>query len=150
MTRELAPILSRALESGDPTELRAFVAAHRDTLTDPYEGEPLDDALDGADVHTLGDHALTRYYDASAPGGLGDAWEELAEDLSPAQRRALLGAPLGPAKNPFDPGRQGSYFQDPDAVRASLAALAGVDGVDDHVAVLRAAAAKGQGVYVTF
>ncbi len=105
--RRLAPILYAALETGDAGPLRAFIEANRAELTDPYEGEPLEELPDG-DVHELGDFALTAFYDPACDIGLADDWEEAGD--------AALGVPFGPPSNLFDPGRMGSYFQSPELV----------------------------------
>jgi hypothetical protein len=59
----------------------------------------------------LGDFALTKYYDAAGDHGLQEHWLAVEEAVPEPLRGSLLGAPFGPAKNFFDPGRMGSYFQ---------------------------------------
>ena len=39
-SRELEPILERALKTGDCPEVVSFIELSRSDLTDPYEGEP--------------------------------------------------------------------------------------------------------------
>jgi hypothetical protein len=62
---------------------------------------------------------------------------------------------VGPADNPFDPGKMGSYFQTEEDVRANLHALlalrnSGAAEEAEHlVRTLRAAAERARGLYVT-
>lgn len=126
---ELAPLLLRALETSEDAELRAFIDANLNVLVDPYEGEPLtknwQSSLEDGDVQELGDFALTKYYDGDLDIGLDADWEAIGElleksGLSPS---VVLGAALGPIEGPFDPGRQGAYFQTATDVNAALAEL---------------------------
>jgi hypothetical protein len=136
---ELLPVLLRALSTGATDELGVFVDENLDDCCDPNEGYPLsaewrDDLLNG-DVHDFADYALTKFYDPAQDFGI-----------------ALLGSPMGPQGNPFDPGRQGSYFQDPSVAASSLKTLAGHRGssLDPFILLLETAVASGNGVYVTF
>src|SRR5262245_51807623 len=113
---ELPGVLSSALETSDTSGLLAYVERNRESLTDPYEGEPLEegwqDKLGNRDVHEFGDYALTRFYDPNADCGLAYCWNRLDEALFwEVDREALLGSPFGPRHNRFNPGRYGSYFQ---------------------------------------
>src|SRR5207302_666883 len=77
--RELGEVLYRALATGDCGPLVRFIEAHRGSLTDPYEGEPLEASwesmLETRDAHQYGDFALTRFYDPRADDGLAYEWE---------------------------------------------------------------------------
>jgi hypothetical protein len=156
--RELRPILEQALTTSDCRGLVAFIEANHDELTDPYEGEPLGDGwldlVETADAHQYGDFALTKYYDVLEDCGLGGNWTE-AQDAAPvttAGNSPLLGHTVGPAETPFDPGKQGSYFQGPSelaeskdiVVRGARAPWRGA-----VVAMLDEALAAGKGLYVT-
>jgi hypothetical protein len=153
-SRELAPTLRRALETGDTAGLWRFLVSHRERLLDPSLGHRLGDGLArlaGADVHTLGHHALTLYFDPATPRICRAAWDAIDGDLlSDNERTALLGLPFGPSDNPFDPGKRGAWFQDPVMVTASLTMLPALDGLGPYVEALRDAAAGGQGLYVSF
>jgi hypothetical protein len=167
--RELAPLLSSAVQSGDIDELRTFVERNFAALKDPAEGGPL-----GPDWLTLvepplpnrpdlavqlwGDLALTKFYDPAKESGLSTDWQDAEErlkavGLEPAP--IVLGHPLGGPEHYFDPGLQGAYFQSPDEVRRGLQALD--DHAVDHSEPLRTwrdllnrTADQGQGLYVTF
>ena len=157
--RELRPILEQALTSGDCRGLVAFIEENRDELTDPYEGEPLgDDWLDlveTADAHQYGDFALTKYYDVLEDGGLGGNWSE-AQDALPVTKSGhspLLGHTLGPAQTPFDPGKQGSYFQGLSELAESkdvVVRAARAPWRSAVVAMFDEALAAEKGLYVTF
>ncbi len=161
--RELKPVLERALETDDPAEIVRFIVAHRTKLRDPDEGEPLpedwESRLEVGDIHEYGDLALTRYYDPREDLGMGNGWD-LVQDLIHADPSLsvspILGVPVGTWEHPFDPGRLGSYFQSPEMVQAHLAYLsrrsssAAVAGLDQATEMLRAAAQRDQGLYVTF
>jgi hypothetical protein len=126
---ELRPVLLGALETNDTTALQSFIDSNRGVLVDPDQGEPLPKnwhaLLDVGDVHELGDYALTKYYDGDLDIGLDVDWEPLAELLekSGLDPALTLGTPLGEEDAPFDPGRQGSYFQTPTEVAAAVAQL---------------------------
>jgi hypothetical protein len=153
---ELLPVLLRALSTGATDELGVFVDENLDDCCDPNEGYPLsvewrDDLLNG-DVHDFADYALTKFYDPAQDFGIGEARYDIERGLAPKARAALLGSPIGPQGNLFDPGRQGSYFQDPSAAASSLKTLAGHRGssLDPFILLLETAVASGNGVYVTF
>jgi hypothetical protein len=155
---DLHPQLEAALEADDPSELEAFIVAHRKSLTDPYEGEPLPrtwrSMLENRDAHEYGEFALTRFYDPTDDCGLHESWAEVSERLPKRAANALLGFPVGPKGRLFDPGRLGSYFQTPGQVRESLAILRPraekVEELRLFVELLERCAAEGLGVYVTF
>lgn len=153
---DLHPRLENALVADDPSELEAFIDDHRESLTDPYEGEPLPEswreALENRDVHEYGDYALTRFYDPSDDFGIHDEWSEVSDQLSEAAANALLGISVGPPERLFDPGRYGSYFQTPGQVRESLSVLKplGVPELARFVELLEQCVQEGRGMYVTF
>jgi hypothetical protein len=105
-----------------------------------------------ADVHAVGDVALTLYYDASDDCGLNRTWIALDEQLPTAASSALLGTPFGPPGAQFDPGRQGSFFQSPEEVVTSLEVLnsACVPELQRFIDLLASASMSGRGIYVTF
>lgn len=152
--RHLARILRDALSSDSVAELAAFIEHHRESLTDPYEGEPLpqdwSSLMESRDVQEYGDFALTLYYSPTADFGIGSSWVAVSDDIP--EPDALLGEPFGPPYNLFDPGRMGSYFQTPDTVSSSLRSLSADDRpeLSDFVDLLERCGAEGMGVYVTF
>jgi hypothetical protein len=159
---ELRPILERALSRNDCAELLQFIETNRASLKDPYEGEPLNehwrDEVESGDVQACGDYALTKYYEASDDLGLRTGWEALQSRLLRrlGNDAAVLGRTVGPADNPFDPGKMGAYFQTEEDVRANLSALEALrntGAAEEAVAlirVLRASAERTRGLYVTF
>jgi hypothetical protein len=160
--KELRPILERALSSNDSSDLLRFIDANRASLKDPYEGEPLEEGwremAEGQDAHQLGDFALTKYYEPNDDLGLGPNWEALQSQLLAklGKDQALLGRTVGPPTNPFDPGKMGAYFQTEGDVKVNLSDLQRFQGngaaeeAKRLVEILRAAAARGRGLYVTF
>lgn len=153
---DLYLLLVGALAANDPIELEAYIDQHLDELTDPYEGEPLSpdwrDTLENRDVHEYGDYALTRFYAPAVCRGIGYEWARLSDELPAPAAKALLGFPVGPGDNRFDPGRYGSYFQTPGGVRESLAVLQAhaCPALAEYLWLLEQCAAEGRGVYVTF
>lgn len=161
---ELSPLIVRALESDDVADLEKFVDENLASLTDPYEGEPLDaswrDLLEEGDVQELADFALTKFYDGDLDMGLDQDFQGLAEELEQAgaSHQLMLGTPLGTEPNVFDPGRQGSYFQsesDVERGRASLSELVArspeLEGtLAPLLGMFQQAARQGRGLYVTF
>ncbi len=155
---ELHAILLAALEDGDVNCIKRYINAHRDELSDPYAGEPLDaeweTMLKNRDVHEYGDFALTRFYDPSDDQGLANDWIVIDSQLRESDRVALLGTAIGPNGRGFDPGRQGTYFQTPERVADSSLRLEGVSAqmpkLRPFVELLRACALRDLGVYVTF
>lgn len=154
--QELYPTLVKALETGEVQEIINFIERNRKHLTDPYEGQPLDDRwqspLANRDVHEYGDYALTKYYAPDEAAGVGEAWSDLSDELSTAATRALLGDTVGSTGNLFDPGRMGSYFQRPEQARASLNVLKSLDMPElaDFCQLLSECVNKKLGVYITF
>ncbi len=152
--RHLAPLLHEALESGSVAELVRFIESHRQSITDPYEGDPLPEdwtaVMENRDVQDHADIALTLYYSPRADFGIGESWCGFSRGF-PA-RQSLLGEPFGPSDNLFDPGRMGAYFQTSDAVSSSLRILKADDRpeLSDFVELLELCSAEGMGVYVTF
>ncbi|WP_239342232.1 hypothetical protein [Frankia sp. CiP3] len=162
---ELAPILRRALDTGDLAPLVAFIDTHRDRLRDPDTGTPLDShwraAESAADAHRLGDLALTAYYDPAEDIGLGDGWEEVGMDLAREVDQdvdpLIGGEAFGPPDNPFDPGKLGSYLRSWDSVRQQRERLAEVmagqlwsDTLTEFDTMLRTTDEQHCGLYVTF
>jgi hypothetical protein len=154
---ELHRLLVDALAFNDSASLVEHIAGHIGQLRDPYEGEPLKPDwrsmlgnLD--DIHTIGDFALTRYYDPKADFGIGGTWLAINEVLDQPTQSALLGQVVGQVLEPFDPGRMGSYFQSPEMLVQSIAALTSVNRPElhDYISFLGACRALGHGVYVTF
>jgi len=160
--KELRLILERALSSNDSSELLQFIEDHRASLKDPYEGEPLEEGwrgmAEGQDAQQWGDFALTKYYEPGNDLGLGRNWEVLQSELLAklGKDQSVLGRTVGPPANPFDPGRMGAYFQTEEDVTANLSELQHFhsNGAGDQanrlVEILRAAAARGRGLYITF
>jgi hypothetical protein len=167
--RELAPLLSHAVQTGEIDELRTFVERNLAVLKDPDEGGPL-----GPDwlslvqpplpnrpdlaVQRWGDLALTKFYDPADESGLSIEWLEAEERLKEVGLEPVpivLGHPLGGGDRYFDPGLQGAYFQSPDDVRRGLRALDD-NTVDDSEPLrnwrdlLHRTADQGQGLYITF
>ncbi len=154
--QELFPTLVKALETGEVQEIINFIEKNRQHLTDPYEGQPLDDGwqstLSNRDVHEYGDYALTKYYAPDEAAGVGDAWIDLSDELPATASRALLGETVGPKGNLFDPGRMGSYFQRPEQARVSLDVLTNLNKPElaDFCQLLSECVNKNLGVYITF
>lgn len=149
--RELMPLLVQSLEMNDASRLFEFVEANQTDLVDPYEGEPLNDdwrsMLEVEDPHQVGDFALTKYYDPVTDIGIGSEWMSLVDTV----RDLVLGKPIGPRSNPFDPGKMGSYFQSPEDVAAAYEAVKRTSGVShDAVLFYERALRDPKGLYVTF
>jgi hypothetical protein len=148
--------LTTALRTDDPTSLLRFIAENRKQIKDPYEGDPLSDdwqeAYDAHDVQTIADFALTRYYDPAADYGIDYEWGRIAEERPDIAYTLLLGKPVGPRSNRFDPGRYGSYFQRPGELPATLENLSIIrePALRSFRALLRSSSRRGLGVYVTF
>ncbi len=154
---DLRPILADALGSNDTSQLLSYIDTNISELTDPYEGLPLTSDWQSQvehidEVHTLGDFALTRFYNPVDDFGVGDAWTEISDALNESCQVAMLGQTVGPTDNPFDPGRMGSYFQSPNTVVQSIVELAAVNDpkLADYLSLLNACRSKNRGVYVTF
>jgi hypothetical protein len=164
-SRELEPILVHALKTGDCQEVVSFIELARPNLTDPYEGEPLpvgwQKLLEQKDAHQYGDFALTKYYSVLQDIGLGSNWEQAERELVAAGENGaeiVLGIPIGPPGNPFDPGKYGSYFQSEQLVKKNLARVALAVGKHHQLAdvlrqlhkMLSIADIAGLGLYLTF
>ena len=165
-SKELRPILVASLKSGNIDQLRAFIISNKSALSDPYEGEPLEDdwedMIEDRDVHQHGDFALTKYYSPLLDEGLGYGWENVQDILSNSiefKVSPLLGEPLGDSGEYFDPGKMGSYFQDNGQVKNSLSVLKEFENklsenlnvdYDKFLHFLESAADENRGVYVTF
>jgi len=166
-SNELKHILESSLRSGDVGPLREFINNNQLSLTDPYEGEPIselwEDMISEPDAHQYGDVALTKYYSPLEDRGLGPDWEVVQELLINAYQHLIfspiLGQPIGPVDDPFDPGKMGSYFQSRNDANDSLEKLAGVESripadIADRYAqfkeLLKNAISQNKGIYVTF
>ncbi len=161
---ELLPLLTRALTDGGTGELQAWVQLNRAELTDPYEGDTLpeswEEKVELPDPHQYGDFALTRYYRVGDDRGLGDQWRFVAEVLQHVvgNEAMMLGTPVGPRANVFNPGKMGSYFQPPAEVSRHLlllkSAIRKFPSADEPLiqlqGLLQAAVSAKQGLYVTF
>ena len=157
---ELRSLLERALETGSVVELSRFIETNREALTDPNEGEPLDEQwkelIEVADPHQYGDFALTKYYRSRDDIGLSYAWESVREKLLErlGNDAPLLGITVGPVDNAFDPGKMGSYFQSASQVAANLDALRQMPTNESEPGIERLRdllkAAVGKGLYITF
>lgn len=156
---ELKPILEHALNSGESEDLIAFIEDNLDELKDPDMGAPLDAdwqaMLGQGTVHEYGALAVTKYYEPAEDMGLAEEWEPI--HLLAKKRLGkspLLGHRCGPAANPFDPTRQGAYFQSPDEVVNHLELARELEKADRHPsveAVVRVLeAASDDGLFVTF
>lgn len=156
----LMAILQHALASDDVAGLLAFIEANHAALKDPYQGDPLTNAwwnenVDPRDVHQVGEVALTRYFDPAEACGLHTRWMQLHDTLPNEAAAALLGRVVGPEGNPFDPGKQGAYFQPPEQVVESLRILRATLMPDSaefraYRALLETCVDTRQGLYVTF
>jgi hypothetical protein len=163
-SRELRPILVKALDDQSARILVQWIEKHREQVVDPYEGNPLEanweQQLPSRTVHVYGDFALTKYYDPLDSIGLEYEWSEIGEYLDEVGSReaVILGTALGVEREPFDPGGMGSYFQTEATVRSNLAEVeqlirdnpTGLDKLQPVATMLRAAAKTERGLYVTF
>ena len=159
--RELLLVLRDALATNECSALISFIRQNIDSLTDPFEGEPLADNWEGMieteDAHQYGDFALTKYYDPSDDIGLGSVWQTVQEYV-PADRSIspILGCIVGSSEGPFDPGKMGSYFQNNEQVAESLEFLQQLaqqhcsEEVAEAVNLLERAFQSHKGLYVTF
>lgn len=162
---QLAPLLLQALQQSDARVLIDFIETHRDTITDPYEGLPLDDGWGAANelksVQEAGDFALTTFYVPNDDVGLGSDWLEIQDFLNAHEINTtdiLLGLYFGPEDDIFDPGKMGSYFQSEEQVRTHLATLralverdrAAEDVLGGLIDMFERAVQENKGLYVTF
>jgi hypothetical protein len=164
-SRELEPILERALKTGDCQDVVSFIELARPNLTDPYEGRPLpvdwQNLLEDKDAHQYGDFALTKYYSVLGDIGLGVKWEQAQRELVAAGENGaeiVLGMPIGPPGNRFDPGKYGSFFQSEQLIKKNLSRVALAVGKEPRLAdalrqlhrMLSIAESAGLGLYLTF
>lgn len=161
---ELAPLLLRALETGEDAQLHAFIDANLNVLVDPYEGEPLSknwqEALEQGDIQELGYFALTKYYDGDLDIGLDMDWQAIEELLreTGSNPAITLGSAFGPAQARFDPGREGAYFQTAAEVNVALTELQALLQSNPSLTtdllplqgMLQECARTRRGLYVTF
>ena len=93
--------------------------------------------------------------------GLGDKWEEVERELVAAGENGVeivLGMPIGPLGNRFDPGKYGSYFQSEQLVKKNLSRVAFAVRREPRLAdalrqlhkMLSIAESVGLGLYLTF
>lgn len=163
--KELTPILVEALEKKENDPIISFIERNRKYLTDPYDGEPLDEnwkeLIEFGTPEEYGDYALTKYYNVQEEIGLGESWATLDDFLKNTSRSlsaTLLGTPLGRKGLYFDPGKMGSYFQSPGDVVQNIEILKNLEQNPlVNMSLLRLAedllinAIKaGKGLYVTF
>lgn len=157
---ELKPVLEAALRSGSSDGLVEFINSNRGRLKDPNEGEPLlgdwMQLMEGRDPHQFGDFALTKYYDPRDDRGLGADWQLLQEMLpNNFEESPILGFPLGPKENLFDPGKMGTYCQTAlqvqrNAQNLSLLLESGNEVMRRAKEMLNSVQHMGRGLYVTF
>jgi hypothetical protein len=153
--RDLAPTLLEALATGRLEALDTFVRRHEASLSFPWGGALPEDwrkVVERVDVQMLGDVAFTRFYDPDADRGLAEKWMEISARLDEDAKRALLGAAFGPPDRLFDPGAQGSYFQNRFVVERSCDVLGTLrdPALDVFLRLLREARESQHGLYVTF
>lgn len=159
---ELKATLVGSLLSGETEPLKTFIEENMRFLEHPDGEGPLQDEwreqIPAEDVHAYGDVALTKYYDPEGDIGLDEDWQELQDILAEyiSDESPILGLPLGPPGNVFDPGRMGSYFQSESDVVRNLAFLGSLDEKifretsSEAIEMLTIASRGGKGLYVTF
>jgi hypothetical protein len=162
---QLKNILESALENENVSQLSGYISQNQAHLKDPYEGEPLtnewESMLESQDPHQYGDFALTMFYDPTEDIGLGYDWENVQETLSQrlTDTSSVLGSPIGPASNYFDPGKMGAYFQSPQQVIENQRLLESAFDQEElessaelekMLEMLQAAISEGKGLYITF
>lgn len=163
---ELRPLIESSLLTSNVEKIREFILANKSFITDPYEGEPLDetweDMIEDHDVHQYGDFALTKYYSPIDDKGLGAEWEKIQKIFSEDSKldfSPVLGFPVGAESELFDPGKMGSYFQSQSEAQDSLVRLRDienevsddwVDSFEEFKGLLELAAKEKKGIYVTF
>ena len=153
---ELAPVLYEALLTGRDADLSEFISTNLERLTYPWEAKPLPtdwrSVLEVVDIHTIGDIALTKYYDADQDYGIQEHWMAVEAQLPESARVYLLGEQFGPTTNFFDPGRMGSYFQSPSLATRARQVLTGrtEPELEPFLRLLDQVATCGKGLYITF
>jgi hypothetical protein len=162
---QLKNILESALENKNVSQLSGYISQNQTHLKDPYEGEPLTDnwesMIESQDPHQYGDFALTMFYDPTEDIGLGYDWENIQEILSQklTDTSSVLGSPIGPESNYFDPGKMGAYFQSPQQVIENQrllensfdqGELESSAELEKMLEMLQAATLEGKGLYITF
>lgn len=146
---ELLSALLDALREDDNSKLLEFIACNLESITDPYEGEPLDkhwrENLIHSPTQEIADYALTKYYSVNDDLGLGSEWLSLKDSLKQQEIDSLLGV----SYQEFDPGCCGSYFQSIEQLKAKLPIDYSADSptlklyLDDMARITK-------GLYVTF
>jgi hypothetical protein len=115
---EFADLLYEALESDDIGPVAAFIDRHHALMTDFGSEERLladwASGLESADVQSLADLAMTKYYDVRAENGLAHGFDALSAYLETVgalrgDADALLyGYLFGPEGRRLDPGLMGT------------------------------------------
>jgi hypothetical protein len=162
---QLKNILESALKNENVSQLSEYISQNQTHLKDPYEGEPLtnewESMIESQDPHQYGDFALTMFYDPTEDIGLGYDWENVQEILSQklTDASSVLGSPIGPASNYFDPGKMGAYFQSPQQVIENQRLLENSFNQEEFessaelekmLEILQSAISEGKGLYITF
>jgi hypothetical protein len=162
---QLKSVLESALESENVSQLSNYISQNQTYLKDPYEGQPLtnewESMIESQDPHQYGDFALTKFYNPTEDIGLGYDWENVQAVLSQKLTNvsSVLGSPIGPASNYFDPGKMGAYFQSPQQVMENQQLLESSFNqgelessaeLEKMLEMLQAATSEGKGLYVTF
>ncbi len=161
--KELRPILVDAIFNDNCDNLAEFIRVNKNSISDPYEGSALNEAwetmIEPKDAHQYGDFALTRYYSPKKDIGLGSSWESVQQiivDKCEMSVSPILGVIVGPANDPFDPGKMGSYFQDIGLAKSSLKHLKALEKIHQTrelrcaIELLKTIVKVGKGLYVTF
>ncbi len=135
--KELAPILHKSLSNNKTKDLIDFVTKNIAVLKHPDDDGDIDqenwkEVFDPKDPHSIGDLALTKYYDPSDDYGLAEHWRHIDEALPEKFRTALIGSAFGPEKNFFDPGQMGTYIQSPKDVKESIKNLSNINFEDNE------------------
>ena len=158
---ELLSVLQNALATNECSALISFIQNNIDSLTDPFEGDPLTDdwerMIEREDAHQYGDVALTKYYDPTDDVGLGLGWQNVQE-LIPTERSTspILGSIVRANENPFDPGKMGTYFQSKRQVAENLEFLRHLaeqessEELDEAIDLLQQAFRLEKGLFITF
>lgn len=159
--QELLPLLREDLATNDCKGVIAFIRLNIESLTDPYEGDPLvedwEDMIETPDAHQYGDFALTKYYALTDDIGLGSSWQAIQELVANDQGISpILGSVVGTSGDPFDPGKMGSYFQSNEQVKESLEYLQQLaqqkssEEMNEAIDLMKQVSQSQKGLYVTF